>query len=186
MDIAKHITQLRDAGAAGLDQYEKRLRNNEPHPERVKDLFYEGLAALMFLRHGFLVTLRERPDLLIELDGDAVYAEVKRFCWKILDGLNQVAMFGATAGVLVRLEGPTETEGKSAWEQIADVAVRKAPQYVDGTANIVPSPLPYAPILMQLSSSRNIPLLQPGYGSAPLQHADPFRPAPGCGDQSCA
>ncbi len=66
-----------------------------------------------------------------------MYAEVKRFCWKILDGLNQVAMFGATAGVLVRLEDPTETEGKSAWERIADGAVRKAPQYGDRTANIL-------------------------------------------------
>src|ERR1035438_5824577 len=50
----------------------------------------------------------------------------------------------------------------------------------------VTSKVTHAPILMHCSSSRNIPLLQREYGSARVQHADPFRPAPGCRDQSCA
>src|SRR5271166_3144655 len=41
----------------------------------------------------------------------------------------------------------------------------------------------FAPILMHISSPRNIDLLQLDCGSACLQHADPFRPAPRCRDQ---
>src|SRR5712671_6252431 len=43
-----------------------------------------------------------------------------------------------------------------------------------------------APILMLISSPRNIPLLELEHGSASLRHADPLRPAPGCRNQPCA
>jgi len=39
---------------------------------------------------------------------------------------------------------------------------------------------------MQLSSPLNIHPLQLKYGSVRVQHADPFRPAPRCGDEPCA
>ena len=82
MDIGRHVAQLRNAGAGGVDQYEARLRCNAGNPDTLANLFCEGLAALMFLRNNWQVTLRERPDLELRLDGDLLYAEVKRFARK--------------------------------------------------------------------------------------------------------
>lgn len=138
MDIGGHIGQLRDAGAAGLDQYETRLRNNAGNQDALANLFCEGVAASMFLNNGWQVTLRERPDLQLGLHGDVLYAEVKRFCEKEQDRLNERAMTEAPDdGFLVRLDDPSQTEGKTAWEQIVDVAIRKAPVYMEGAANIL-------------------------------------------------
>jgi hypothetical protein len=85
MDIGRHVAQLRNAGAGGLDQYEARLRNNVGNPDKLADLFCEGLAALMFLYNAWQVTLRESPDLQLGLHGDVLYAEVKRFYEKEQD-----------------------------------------------------------------------------------------------------
>ena len=46
-------------------------------------------------------------------------------------------MLDAPDEFLVPLDDPTETEGKSAWEQIVDVAIKKAPVYMEGAANIL-------------------------------------------------
>ncbi len=137
MNIDEHIAHLRAAGAAGLDQYEARLRNNAGNPDTLANLLCEGLAALMFLHNGWQVTLRERPDLEIRLNGDAVYAEVKRFCEKKQDRLNELAMRNAADDFLAPLDDPTQTEGKTAWEQLADVAIRKACVYMEGATNIL-------------------------------------------------
>jgi hypothetical protein len=137
MDIGGHVAQLRNAGADGLDQYETRLRNNADNPDALANLFCEGLAALMFLHDDWQVTLRERPDLQLGLHGDVVYAEVKRFCEKKQDRLNEQAILNAPDDFLVRLDDPTQTEGKSAWEQIVDVAIKKASVYVEGASNIL-------------------------------------------------
>jgi hypothetical protein len=137
MDIDKHITQLRGAGAAGLDEYETRLRYNAGNPDTLANLFCEGRAALMFLHNGWQVALRERPDLQLGLHGDVVYAEVKRFCEKKQDRLNEQAMSDTSDDFLVRLDDPTQTEGKTAWEQMVDVAIKKAPVYMEGAANIL-------------------------------------------------
>jgi hypothetical protein len=138
MDIDAHIAQLRDAGAAGLDQYETRLRNIAGNPDKLADLFCEGVAALMFLQNDWHVTLRESPDLQLGLHGDLLYAEVKRFCEKQQDRLNERAMRDAPDdGFFVPLDDPTQTEGKTAWEQIVDVAISKVPVYMEGAANIL-------------------------------------------------
>ncbi len=137
MDIDEHIAQLRDAGVDGLAQYETRLRNNAANPDKLANLFCEGRAALMFLRNGWQVTLRESPDLQLGLHGDMLYAEVKRFYEKQQDRLNERAMSDATDDFLVRLDDPTETEGKTAWEQMVDVAISKVPVYIEGAANIL-------------------------------------------------
>lgn len=137
MDIDEHIAQLRDAGASGLDQYEARLRNNAGNPDTVANLFCEGLAALMFLYNRWKVTLRERPDLQLGLHGDLLCAEVKRFCEKRQDRVNDRAMREAPGDLLVPLDDPSQTEGKTAWEQMVDVAIKKAPVYMKGAANIL-------------------------------------------------
>jgi hypothetical protein len=118
MDIDEHISHLRAAGADGLDQYEARLRDNAGNPDTLTNLFCEGLAALMFLQNGWQVTLRERPDLQIRLHGNAVYAEVKRFCEKRQDRLNELAMRDASDDFLALLGDPTQTEGKTAWSSL--------------------------------------------------------------------
>jgi hypothetical protein len=81
--------------------------------------------------------LRESPDLQLGLHGDVLYAEVKRFYEKEQDRLNDRAMQEVPDDLLVRLDDPTETEGKTAWEQMVDVAIRKAPVYMEGAANIL-------------------------------------------------
>ena len=43
----------------------------------------------MFLHNGWQVTLRESPGLVLGLHGDVLYAEVKRFCEKKQDRLNE-------------------------------------------------------------------------------------------------
>jgi len=137
MEIGDHIAKLRDAGADGLDQYETRLRNNAGNPDTLANLFCEGLAGLMFLHNGWQVALRESPDPQLGLHGDVVYAEVKRFCEKKQDRLNDRAMREAPDDLLVRLDDTTQTEGKTAWEQMVDVAIRKAPVYMEGAVNIL-------------------------------------------------
>src|SRR5260370_36175210 len=46
-------------------------------------------------------------------------------------------MLGAPGDFLVPLDDPSQTEGKTAWEQIVDVAIKKAPVYMEGAANIL-------------------------------------------------
>src|SRR5207253_4963463 len=96
-----------------------------------------ALAALMFLRNRWQVALRERPDLQLGWRGDFIFAEVKRFCEKEQDRLNERAMAVSAGDFLVRLDDPTQSEGSSAWEQIADVAISKAQVYMEGAANIL-------------------------------------------------
>lgn len=63
-----------------------------------------------------------------------MYAEVKRFCEKKQDRVNDRAMSDAPDnGLLVRLDDPSKT----AWEQMVDVAIKKAPVYMEGAANIL-------------------------------------------------
>lgn len=119
-----------------MDEYERRLRNNARNSAALDALLSEGRAALMFLRNGFQVTLRERPDLQIRLDEEVVYAEVKHFREKRQDTLDELAMLQAT-DTLVPIGDTTATEGKPAWRQVAQVALRKAGQYMYDAPNIL-------------------------------------------------
>jgi len=129
------ITELRKEGVAGLPEYERRLRNNAGDTEVFKDLLFEADAALMFLHHGFEVTLREKPDLRIEWNGEVAYAEVKHFREKEQDRIDEQAMYESEDLVPVGILVPTE--GSEAWEQIANVAVRKVNQYKEDAPNIL-------------------------------------------------
>jgi hypothetical protein len=53
---------------------------------------------------------RERPDFQLGWHGDVLYAEVKRFCEKKQDRLNEQAMSDAPDDFLVRLDDPKHTE----------------------------------------------------------------------------
>ena len=61
---------------------------------------------LMFSRHGFKVTLRQKPDLRIELDAKVAYTEENRFREKKQDRIDkQVVPAPLRSRSLGRLEG---------------------------------------------------------------------------------
>lgn len=127
------IAQLKKEGIAGLEGYEQRLNASTPAMENFKDLLFEADAALMFFRHGFKVTMREKPDLRIELDGEIAYAEVKHFREKPQDRIDEKAMRDSEdpvpVGILSRQPNP--------WQQIVNVAIDKAEQYVEDAPNLL-------------------------------------------------
>lgn len=134
--IDQLVAQLRSKGAVGVEQYKEKLKNNVKKIAVIDDLFFEGRAALLFLNNGFKVTLRDSPDLKIELDNEVVYAEVKHFRGKEQDRRDEKAM-SETRELLVEIGDTTVTEGSAVWEQIADVAISKADQYVMNAPNIL-------------------------------------------------
>jgi hypothetical protein len=79
------IAELCKVGITGLVEYERRLRDNAENEKGLGDRLFEADAALMFSRHGFKVTIRERPDLRIDWNDEVVYTEVKHFREKGLD-----------------------------------------------------------------------------------------------------
>jgi hypothetical protein len=52
----------------------------------------------MFLRTGWQVTMRDKPDLYVELNGALLCAEVKHFNWKATDTGDEEAMAAARRG----------------------------------------------------------------------------------------
>jgi hypothetical protein len=135
-DIIYHlITQLKKEGINGLVGYEQRLTKNAADREVFKDLLFEAKAALMFSRHSFKVTIREKPDLCIEMDKEVAYVEVKHFREKEQDRIDEKAM--QESDDLVLVGNTVLREGVEAWQQIANVAIRKANQYMDNVPNLL-------------------------------------------------
>lgn len=129
------IAELYKEGIAGLGEYERRLQGNAGNEEVLRDLFFEADAALMFARHGFKVTIRERPDLQIDWNDEAVYADVKHFREKEQDRSDEQTM--QKIDDLIPTGILTPTEGCEAWEQIAKVAIMKVDQYKEDAPNIL-------------------------------------------------
>ena len=129
------IAELCKEGIAGLEEYERRLQDNAGNEEVFRDLLFEADAALMFSRHRFKVTIRERPDLRIDWNDEAVYAEVKHFREKEQDRTDEQTM--QRSEELVPTGILTPTEGCEAWEQIAKVAIGKVDQYKEDAPNIL-------------------------------------------------
>jgi hypothetical protein len=134
--IDQLVAQLRCRGAIGVEQYEQKLKNNAKNIARLDDLGFEGRAALLFLKNGFKVTLRDSPDLKLELENEVVYAEVKHFKEKEQDRIDEKAM-SETRDLLVPIGDTIATEGSAVWEQIVGVAISKADQYVMNAPNIL-------------------------------------------------
>jgi hypothetical protein len=129
------ITQLKKEGIYGLADYEQRLTKNAGDIEVFKDLLFEARAALMFSRHSFKVTIREKPDLCIEMDKEVVYAEVKHFREKEQGRIDEKAM--RESDDLVLVGNTVLLEGVDAWQQIANVAIRKTNQYMENAPNLL-------------------------------------------------
>jgi len=134
--IEKLRFRLAQAGAANVDAYVEKLYANYNNPAILDDLLFEARAALVFLKNGFSVELRESPDLRLSLGGFQFYAEVKHFREKEQDRLDDANM--QTAGnLLVQIGDTVPLEGSSPWDQIVAVAERKAKQFREDAPNIL-------------------------------------------------
>jgi hypothetical protein len=133
--IPNLIFELEKAGIKGFREYETRLRNNAGNNDVFSDLLFEANVALMFVHNGFQVTIREKPDVKIELNGEKVYVEVKHFRKKEQDVIDEKAM--KESDDLIPVGILTPTEGNEPWEQIANVAMRKIHQYKENAPNIL-------------------------------------------------
>jgi hypothetical protein len=129
------IAELGKEGIAGLAEYEKRLRGNAQNEKVFRDLLFEADVALMFSRHGFNVTIQEKPDIRIDWNEEIAYAEVKHFREKEQDRTDEQAM--RSSEDLVPTGILTPTEGSEAWEQLAKVAIRKVDQYIEDAPNVL-------------------------------------------------
>ena len=89
-------SKLKIKGATGIEQYERRLKENAGNEEVLNDLLFEARAALMFLHYDWFLLYQEIPDLELSLNGELLYAEVKHFREKEQDRLNTQAMLAAT------------------------------------------------------------------------------------------
>jgi len=133
--ISEHLTKLEKTGAQNVSYYAEKLEKNK-HSEVIEDLLFEGRAALMFLRYGFSVTMRESPDLNIVLKNYQFYAEVKHFRLKDQDLIDKQNM-AAYKMRLVSIGNTKPTETNNAWDQVVDVAIAKAKILVENVPNIL-------------------------------------------------
>ncbi len=130
------LARLRQRGALGVDEYERNLMNNQGCPEVLMDLILEGWSALSFLDNDFKTTLRDRPDLKLELGNEVVFAEVKHMRETEQDRKDDEAM-KAPGDDLVRYGDTTMTDEPPADEQIARVLMEKVLKYDEEAPFIV-------------------------------------------------
>ena len=135
-EIENMRMMLEEAGAMDIPVYIKRLRNNVKDIDTFQDFYCEGRVALMFLKHNFLVTMREKPDLRININHEQFYAEVKHFRLKKQDIIDDAKMLEAK-DELVEYGNTVPLEIDPAWLQVAKVAKAKKDQYQDGAPNIL-------------------------------------------------
>ncbi len=133
--ITNMQTNLEKAHVKGIPEYIKKLQDNS-NSQNFQDFRLEGEAARMFSKAGFCVTLRESPDLALKFNNEQFYAEVKHFKEKEQDRIDAANMSGP-GDELVLIGNTVPLEGKSAWEQVYDVAKKKINQYVEHAPNIL-------------------------------------------------
>jgi hypothetical protein len=137
ISIDQWISALCSERAKDVDQYERKLRSLGSNEQKVFEMVSEARAALWFLRRGWTVTMRDRPDLKLEFDGQTVYAEVKHMNEKNTDRRDQEAIRAAREFEFVRVGNVIADEQSHAWQQMCDIAKRKESQYLDGEQNIL-------------------------------------------------
>ena len=84
-EVEEQRMMLEQAGATNISNYIEKLSANYTNRDVLEDLLFEGRGALMFLKNGFLVDMRESPDLSIQFASQQFYAEVKHFRLKEKD-----------------------------------------------------------------------------------------------------
>jgi hypothetical protein len=131
------VTTLRRAGALSVDFYEDKLCRNAANPSQVENHLSEARAAMMLISNGAIVTMQDAPDLKIVWLGELWYAEVKHILRKRQDVIDEDAMRHASGRMVGPIGDTRRLEGKRPYEQIADIALRKKRQYIDGAVNIL-------------------------------------------------
>ena len=140
MDVSHTPNEMRrllaSEGVVGVEEYCEKLRSQSHNPDGYMDLLAEGYSALTFARSRFRVTMRDSPDLKLELNSTTIGAEVKRFRRKVQDDIDDKQMQEEEDHLI--LYGDTLlSEGQKAWEQVEDVVKKKCLQLWSGTANVV-------------------------------------------------
>lgn len=132
----EEIRKLLEAeGVRAVQEYCERLKAQRKNSSVYRDLLSEAYAALMFARSDFEVKMRDRPDLRLDCKGVVFGAEVKRFRRKEQDDIDERRM--EEAQDFVSYGDTVPTEGKEAWRQVEDVAVRKCSQLWSGFPNVL-------------------------------------------------
>jgi len=101
-----------------------------------EDYKTEGLAALVLSRHGFKVELSDKPDLRLQFNHTALGAEVTRFRRKEQDEIDDERLKQASDRLQV-YGVISESDGRSAWEQLCIKIRNKCSQLLEGQPNIL-------------------------------------------------
>ena len=129
---------LENAHVKGIPEY---IKNLQAISDSLEDFRLEGKAAFMFARAGCSVTIRKRaepPDLALRFNNEQFYAEVKHFREKEQDRIDTAKMSGLDDENELEPYGDiVPLEGKSAWEQVYEVAKKKIGQYKENAPNIL-------------------------------------------------
>jgi len=137
MEIQQSIAALKAHGAKEVDQYERKLKSFGANDQKVFEMLSEARAALLFLQNGWQVTMRDRPDLMLECEGETLYAEVKHINEKETDRRDAEAMAAAEECEFVPVGNVIDDEQSHGWQQMCATAIHKEPQYLDGEQNIL-------------------------------------------------
>lgn len=137
LSIESWISELRRRGAQEVDQYERKLQSFRDHDQKIFEMLSEARAALLFLGNGWSVTMREAPDLMLQLDGETIYAEIKHVNEKLTDRRDTEAMAKALPFEFVTVGNISQDEIGHGWEQMYRIAIKKERQYLEGQQNIL-------------------------------------------------
>ncbi len=137
VSIEQWTSALRVHGAKEVDQYERKLESFAGHEQKVFEFLSEARAALFFLRNGWQVTMRDRPDLMLQMEGETVYGEVKHMNRKETDRRDEEVMAKAAPFEFVQVGNIIDDEGERGYQGMCRSAIKKEPQYLTGEQNIL-------------------------------------------------
>jgi hypothetical protein len=135
--IEPWISELNRLGAKEVDQYERKLRSFGDNEQKIFEFLSEARAALLFLRSGWCVTMRDSPDLVLKFSGENIYAEIKHMNEKETDRREKAAMAEVAPLEFVQVGNVIDDEGEHGWQGMCRIAIRKVSQYLDGEQNIL-------------------------------------------------
>lgn len=134
--ILEQKTLLEKNGAIDSHTYIKKLKDNINNKANFEDLIFEGESALLFLKYGFNVQMRESPDLYLSLNSSTFFAEVKHFRKKRQDIIDDENMRNTQHG-LVSTGNTLSLEKITPWDQVFNVVKRKRNLHMEGSPNIL-------------------------------------------------
>ena len=138
MTIQQFGDILRNSGIKGIDAYREKLLSLESDQAGLQDFACEGRVAYVFQSHGWMVTLRDSPDLEARAEDSYLGIEVKHCRWKKDHDPVVDAALASHDGEFVAIPRLIETEGQEEeWEQMYRFAKKNCHQYAAGEFNIL-------------------------------------------------